>query len=244
VSAVSALGVVAWLALVAGESRALPASATAGRRFHLPLRRPLVWALGVLFGIQSAVFYGINAWLPSFYVERGWEPAAAAALLSASSLAGLAAIVVAPLASRRGLERRQLLAIAAGSTILGISGVVLVPALAWPWAVILGAGLGLTFTVVLTLPTDVASDAEGAGGVSALMLLVGYLIASAAPFALGAARDATGSFALSLWLLVVLAASMLPLAWALSPERLRPGRRPRPQESVPPRTTPRVGRRR
>ncbi|MFN8631820.1 MAG: hypothetical protein U0838_16335 [Chloroflexota bacterium] len=77
--------------------------------------------------------------------------------------------------------------------------------------------------MVLTLPTDVARDAQGAGGASALMLLVGYLIASAAPFALGAVRDATGSFAVSLWLLLALAASMLPLSWALSPERLRPG---------------------
>ena len=51
----------------------------------------------------------------------------------------------------------------------------------------------MLFTVVLTLPTDVSADAREAGGASALMLLVGYLIAAAAPFALGAVRDATGS---------------------------------------------------
>jgi CP family cyanate transporter-like MFS transporter len=96
------------------------------------------------------------------------------------------------------------------------------PNLAWVWAVVLGGGLGLTFTVVLTLPTDVASDAREAGGASALMLLVGYLIASAAPFALGAVRDATGSFAVSLWLLLALAVSMLPISWVMSPSRLRP----------------------
>jgi len=223
VSALSALGVVAWLLLTRHRAGAGSDSTTRGR-LRLPIRRPVVWALGLLFGIQSAVFYGTNAWLPSFYVERGWDPAVAAALLSVSSFAGLLSIVVAPLASRRGLERRQLLAIAAGSTIVGITGVVLLPVLAWVWAVILGAGLGLTFTMVLTLPTDVAADAEGAGGASALMLLVGYLIASSAPFVLGAVRDATGSFAISLWLLVALAVTMLPLSWALSPERLHPGR--------------------
>jgi CP family cyanate transporter-like MFS transporter len=224
VSVASGLGVVAWLVLTRRQTRAAPGGTTSGGRLRLPFRRPVVWALGLLFGIQSAVFYGINAWLPSSYVERGWDPALAAALLSISSFAGLLSIVVAPLASRRGLERRQLLAIAAGSTIVGITGVILVPVLAWVWAVILGAGLGLTFTMVLTLPTDVARDAQGAGGASALMLLVGYLIASVAPFTLGAVRDATGSFAVSLWLLLALAGSMLPLSWALSPERLHPGR--------------------
>ena len=108
---------------------------------------------------------------------------------------------------------------------IGIGGVVLLPALAWAWAVVLGAGLGLMFTTVLTLPTDVAADAQGAGGASALMLLVGYLIASAAPFALGAARDLTGSFAVSLWLLLALAATMLPMSWILSPARLHAGGR-------------------
>lgn len=232
VSVLSSLGVAAWVALTPGEGAEARAAERALSGWpHLPVRRPVVWALGLLFGIQSAVFYGINAWLPSFYVERGWDPAVAAALLAASSFAGLVAILIAPVASRRGTERRQLLVTAVVSIVIGISGVVLVPALAWGWALVLGAGLGLMFTMVLTLPTDVAHDARGAGGASALMLLVGYLIASAAPFALGAVRDATGSFALSLWLLLGLAAAMLPLAWALSPERLHPGPRVGPRRS-------------
>lgn len=225
VSAASLLGVVAWLALTAGTApaRGADGTATPARRPRLPVRRPIVWALGVLFGTQSAVFYGTNAWLPSFYVERGWSAEAAAALLAGSSLAGLAAIVIAPLASRRGMERRELLATAAGSIVVGLGGVILVPALAWLWVALLGGGLGLMFTMVLTLPTDVTRDAEGAGGASALVMLVGYLVASAAPFLLGAVRDATGSFAVSLWALLALAATMLAMSWALSPDRLRAG---------------------
>jgi CP family cyanate transporter-like MFS transporter len=228
VSAASALGVLAWLALTSAMARPRPdrlASGQAVGRLRLPVRRPIVWALGLLFGVQSAVFYGINAWLPSFYVERGWDPAAAAVLLSVASFAGLVAIVIAPIASRRGVQRRELLTAAAGLVVVGIGGVVVLPLLAWIWAAVLGAGLGLMFTVVLTLPTDVAGDAQGAGGASALMLLVGYLIASVAPFALGAVRDLTGSFAVSLWLLLALAATMVPMAWALSPARLHQGGR-------------------
>lgn len=224
VSALSLLGVVAWLLLTRGtahEPTHAPGEAPP-RGPHLPVRRPVVWALGLLFGLQSAVFYGANAWLPSYYVERGWDPAMAAALLAVSSFAGLAAILLAPVLARRGAQRRQVLAGAAASSVVGVGGVILLPALAWIWVCALGAGLGMMFTMVLTLPTDVASDAREAGGASALMLLVGYLLSSVSPFLLGAVRDTTGSFAISLWLLLAIAASMLPLAWALSPERLRP----------------------
>lgn len=233
VSAASLVGGLAWLGLVPRGER--PDSGAVGAddpahgqrqalsgRLSLPIRRPVVWALGVLFGVQSAVFYGTNAWLPALFVERGWDPESAAALLSLSSFAGLASILVAPVASRRGVERRQLLVTAASAAALGIAGVVAVPGFAWVWSITLGAGLGLMFTVVLTLPTDVAADAREAGGASALMLLVGYLIASAGPFVLGAVRDATGSFAVSLWLLLALAVSMVPLSWLMSPTRLRP----------------------
>lgn len=225
VSAASALGVLAWLALTRGTP---PSPSGRGQPLRLPVRRPVVWALGLLFGTQSAVFYGVNTWLPSFYVELGWDMATAAALLAVSSLAAVAAILAAPLISRRGVERREMLAGASLGTVIAVGGVVLAPALAWVWAVVVGAGLGVLFTVVLTLPTDVASDAHEAGGASALMLLVGYLIASAAPLVLGAARDATGSFTVSLWLLLALAALTLPLSWLMSPERLRPRPRPRP----------------
>jgi MFS transporter, CP family, cyanate transporter len=234
VSAASALGVVAWLSLTAGAAG--HASSGAGqvhvRGPQLPVRRPLVWAIGLLFGIQSAVFYGTNAWLPSYYAEQGWDPAAAAALLSVASFAGLAAIIAAPVLARRGVQRRQALTGAALSAVVGIGGVILAPGLAWAWVAVLGAGLGMLFTTVLTLPTDVAADAREAGGASALMLLVGYLLASVAPLALGAVRDVTGSFAVSLWLLLALAASMLPLTWALSPARLRP-RAPRTPVPLP-----------
>ncbi len=219
VSTASALGVVAWLALTRRPGHD---AAVAGARLHLPVRRPVVWALGLMFGVQSAVFYGVNAWLPSLYIERGWDPVGAAALVSVSSFVSMAAILAAPIASRRGVERRELLATASGFVVVGAGGVVAAPDLAWAWSVAFGVGLGLLFTVCLTLPTDVASDAREAGGASALMLLVGYLIASTAPFVLGAARDATGSFATSLWLLLALAVALLPLSWALSPERLRP----------------------
>jgi CP family cyanate transporter-like MFS transporter len=236
VSIASVLGVVAWLRLTARRRPVAPLDAPAVGPsdpppvtgwlglVHLPVGRPVVWAIGLLFGLQSWLYYGITAWLPSVYVEHGWDPAAAATLLSVASITTLGAIVLAPVASRRGVDRRQLLLAAAGLSTLALAGVAAVPGPGWLWAAVLGAGLGLMYTVVLTLPTDIARDARETGGASALMLLVGYLVASGAPFALGAARDASGSFATGMWLLVAIAAAMLPLSWALAPHRLRPAR--------------------
>lgn len=240
VSVASALGVFAWLRLTAprgspappdaagpGSADPSPPSGWLGLS-HLPVRRPVVWAIGVLFGLQSWLYYGTTAWLPSVYVEHGWDPAAASMLLSVASVATLGAIVVAPIASRRGVDRRELLLAASGLATVAIAGVAAVPGPGWLWAALLGAGLGMLFTVVLTLPADVARDAQGTGGASALMLLIGYVIASGAPFALGAARDASGSFSTGMWLLVIIAMAMLPLSWALAPHRLRP-----PSQAVP-----------
>jgi MFS transporter, CP family, cyanate transporter len=231
ISIASGLGGLAWLRLSAarpaGVAPAAPAALDAAPTRalwlpRLPVRRPIVWAIGVLFGLQSCLYYGIAAWLPSVYVERGWDPAAAAILLTISNVGGLAGTLLSPIASRRGVDRRTMLAGAAMASFVGLLGVVLLPAPGWLWAMVLGTGLGVTFTIVLTLPTDVAHDAREAGGASALMLLVGYMISSIAPFMLGVARDASGSFASGLWLLVGIALSMIPIAWTLTPHRLRP----------------------
>ncbi len=230
ISVASGLGALVFLRLSSSSMTASPVAAagsdvapTRGLALpRLPVRRPIVWAIGLLFGLQSCLYYGIAAWLPSVYVERGWDPAAAALLVTVSNVGGLVGTLIAPLASRRGVERRSLLAGASFAALLGLLGVVLIPAPGWAWSVLIGIGLGVMFTMVLTLPTDVAHDAREAGGASALMLLVGYLIASAAPLVLGAARDASGSFSSGLWLLVALAAMMVPIAWVMAPHRLRP----------------------
>ena len=60
--------------------------------------------------------------------------------------------------------------------------------------VLLGLGIGAYFPLALTLPVDVARDPADAASISALMLLVGYLLAATAPVVLGLVRDATGDF--------------------------------------------------
>lgn len=234
-SAASFLPLAAWGLMVrravevpAGVTLPPPAPRGAeGPRLRLPVlpwRRPVAWAIGLLFGMQSWLYYGTTAWLVSAYVEYGWAPGSAALLLAIVSALSLVAIVIVPYASRRGASRRSLLVVASVAATTALGGVVVVPGPGIAWAAILGVGLGMTFTLVLALPADIGRDARDVGAAAAMMLLVGYLMASVAPFVMGAVRDATGDFRASLWLMVAIAAFMVPLAWTLAPGRLRPAR--------------------
>jgi cyanate permease len=93
--------------------------------------------------------------------------------------------------------------------------------------------IGAMFPLTLTLPVDIAHEPAGTGAVGGLMLGAGYTIAAVGPILLGAVRDATGSFATSLWQLVALAAALVAAILPLSPRRLRPPAR-LPAEAVAP----------
>jgi CP family cyanate transporter-like MFS transporter len=116
---------------------------------------------------------------------------------------------------------------AAAMAVSGAVGIALTPGepsgslVAFGATGLLGVGIGAFFPLALTLPVDAARSPSEAASISALMLLIGYLLSSIAPVFLGLIRDATGNFELVLWVLVGLAIAMIPLALALGPGRLR-----------------------
>ena len=108
----------------------------------------------------------------------------------------------------------------ATATLVGLLGLILLPEPAVLWAVILGLGTGAIFPIVLTLPVDAGGEPADVAATAARMLLIGYVFSAAGPFVLGLARDVTGDFATSLWLLVCLAVVMVGLSAVITPERL------------------------
>ena len=211
---------VAWLTFVRADGHERPVQA---RALRLPWSSGTAWLLVVLFGTQSLLFYGIVAWLPNVLVERGWTAAETGILLGVFNGVGLVTTLGVPLFADRVGSRRSQLLIAAVVALIALVGISTVPMLTVAWVVLLGLALGAVFPLVLTLPLDVADQPSQVGAVAALMLLGGYILASMGPFVLGAARDITGDFAASLWLLVVLAAVFGAGCLALSPARLHRG---------------------
>jgi len=187
---------------------------------HIAWSHPAGWVLGLLFGLQSVVFYGVAAWLAAVYVDLGWSEADAANLVAVFIAIGLVATISVPLlADRVGTRRGQLVA-SALTTLVGLIGLTIAPGPALVWAVILGLGTGAIFPIVLTLPVDAGGTAGDVAATAARMLLIGYVLSAIGPFVLGLARDVTGDFVTSLWLLVGLAVLMVVLAAVITPERL------------------------
>jgi MFS transporter, CP family, cyanate transporter len=172
-------------------------------RTPLPLREPAAWTIAAAFALQSILFYGFNAWLADAYVERGWTETAAGGLVALMNGVALVVGLCTALVADRYASRRVFLV---GSSSLAVAGGALVAADAggtWLWAALLGAAMGVLFTIIMTLPLDVAHGRAEVAAYTTVMLGVGYTVSALAPVTLGAIRDATGTFTASLTLLAV-----------------------------------------
>ena len=223
VSAAAFVSLGAWLWLAPRDEGFVR---TALRLPKLPWRRPAAWLLGLIFGSQSILFYGSITWLASIYIERGWPAAQAGGLIALQAGIGIISTLAVPAFADRFGTRRSQLATAALLSLAGATVIALTPheapgsPVVFLATALMGLGIGAYFPLALTLPVDVARDAQDAASISALMLLVGYALASVAPVVLGVVRDATGNFESVAWIIVGIAVVMLPLALSLSPGRL------------------------
>jgi MFS transporter, CP family, cyanate transporter len=212
--------VVAWWSLTRGEPAHLRADVT---HVRLPWRSSLAWRLVGIFGSMACIFYGLNNWLPDAYVERGWSEGKAGALLAVLNIAALVTTIIIPwLADRRGSRRVYLVLFSAAlaASCVGFAGV---PGGAWVWAATAGLCTGAMFPLVMTLPVDLGRRPVDVGAIAGMMLGVGYTIGAIAPLALGAARDATGTFVTTLWLIAGSGGVLFALCAAMSAERIDRG---------------------
>jgi CP family cyanate transporter-like MFS transporter len=219
-SIATGLLMLAWTAL----SRDSPARASVEPLPPLPLRSRTGWLLIAVFGLVSITYYGVNAWLPAAFTERGWSHASAGALLTVVNGVSVPATLSLAVRGDRFGSRRFWLVSGATLQLCGLLGAILAPAAGFAWAVLIGAGIGLLFPSIMTTPLDVADRPSDVAAMAALMLGGGYVISATGPFLLGLLRDLAGSFALAMWVLFAITAVILSLAVLTSHEQLR--RRP------------------
>lgn len=212
--------VVIWVVQTRGE----PATARLEYRPpRLPLASGTAWVLVLAFALLGIGYYGLISWLPDSYVERGWSDGSAGALVAVLNLASIPAGFAASWLADRVGSRRLYLVTGAATEFGCMLGIVLVPEGAWLWVVVFGAMNGVLLALIMTLPLDVADTPAGVGAVAGMMLGIGYALSAISPFALGAVRDATGSFTATLWLIVVTTGLLLVLCSMLTRERLHRG---------------------
>jgi CP family cyanate transporter-like MFS transporter len=221
IGAVSTALAVVWLWLTRTEPRHVRVDL---RPLKLPLRTPLAWRLVAAFFFMSSVFYGLNAWLPDAYVERGWSDSSAGALLAVLNTVTIPCGFFVAWAADHWGTRRVWLGSAAALQLCALLGVVLLPGAGWLWAVLLGVSIGPLFPLTMTLPLDAAEHPAEVAALAGMMLGIGYTLSASSPLLLGAIRDLTGGFDAVLWTLVAAAAALVVIDSSFSPARLAAGR--------------------
>ena len=171
-------------------------------------RDPLAWCVSGFMGLQSFGFYATLSWLPTIAESHGLSATHAGWLLSLASFAGMVGALIAPSFERRIPRASVAVALCIGACAVGYTGLLVAPGLVFLWCIVFGFGQGAPLALALGYIVARAPDSHHAAHLSTMAQSVGYLIASAAPFAMGALHGATGSWNLPVVMLLV---SLVPM---------------------------------
>jgi CP family cyanate transporter-like MFS transporter len=185
----------ALLAAAVWVPRAAATRTVVERGGGAPLRASLLaWCVALYFGVQSMTFYATLAWLPSALEADGRSSSAAGALLALSALSQVPTAFLVPfIAHRRRTQLLPLLVVVTSATV-GIAGVMQAPGAALLWVVLIGLGQGGMLGLAMMLPLLRSGDARTTGSLTAMALGIGYTVAAAGPWILGAVHDASGDW--------------------------------------------------
>ncbi|AIB35966.1 MFS transporter [Pseudomonas simiae] len=220
-SLLSVTAVISWVWMArrftAGAPRLAPPPA---QSIRLPWRTPQAWLVALYFGASQFVVYALFSWLAPASTETAVTHLSAGTLLGLFTAVFAVASVGAGLIRGKAHDRRGLLAACTLIALLGTAGMAFAP-MAWPtlYVLLVAIGLGMSFTVGMTLPLDNASSPAQAGAWTVFMLFIGYLVAALGPLCFGTLRDHTGNYSLAYDMLFAVLVFMLCLTPVLKPAR-------------------------
>ncbi len=180
----------------------------------LPLFSAVNGCAALFFGLQSFLFFGIIAWLPSILAVSIPTEGEVALMMFVMQLASLITNFAMPLAmQRRDSRGRSRLGL--GCATVYLAGFVLVllglssPLLSWLGILVLGLGGGMSISYILTFISIRPGSRRDTARLSAFTQCGGYLIAAPGPFLIGALTDWTGSFILPLYIFIAVCVAFL-----------------------------------
>jgi CP family cyanate transporter-like MFS transporter len=194
----------AWglLALVAAGLLALPMFTVARRPSGTPLKwwprwtDSVTWRTGLLQAGGAVLYFGTNAFLPTFLHAAG-HPGLVGPGLAALNTSQLAAAFIVAILARRGASPHALLAVCGAFAIVGLAGIVFDPGqLAIAGSALVGICSAVAFIMALTMPALLASP-DDVHRLAAGMTTIGYLSAFLFPLAGGIAWQLSGNSALA-----------------------------------------------
>jgi CP family cyanate transporter-like MFS transporter len=176
------------------------------------------WLLAIFFGLGTASYTCVLAWLAPYYVEKGWSEQNAGLLLGFLTAMEVISGLIVPAIANRSRDRRVVLMALLGLIIGGFCGLILSPQyLSLLWPCLLGLGIGGLFPMSLIVSLDHLDNPQRAGGLTAFVQGIGYLIAGLSPLMAGMIRDQLGSFEWAWWSLTAVMVVMLLMVWRFDP---------------------------
>lgn len=210
----AALALVALLVWCLQPAPALPR--VTQRESFITRRR--AWLLAIFFGLGTASYTCVLAWLAPYYMEKGWSEQNAGLMLGFLTAMEVISGLVVPAIANRSRDRRGILAVLLLLIIGGFCGLILAPpSLALLWPCLLGLGIGGLFPMSLIIALDHCDEPQRAGGLTAFVQGIGYLIAGLSPLLAGMIRDRLGSFEGAWWALTAVMVTMLLMVVRFNP---------------------------
>jgi CP family cyanate transporter-like MFS transporter len=174
--------------------------------------------LALFFGLGTASYTCVLAWLAPYYMEKGWSEQHAGLLLGFLTAMEVLSGLVTPAIANRSRDRRLVLVVLLALIIAGFCGLTLTPQhLSLLWPSLLGLGIGGLFPMSLIVSLDHVDDPHRAGGLTAFVQGIGYMIAGLSPLIAGMIRDQLGSFEWAWWSLTGVMVLMLLIALRFNP---------------------------
>jgi len=178
------------------------------------LRNTTLWRVALILGFQSVIYYGASTWTP-FHLRASAHSYVSLVLLLLTGTTIPVGIFLANLKARWA-SSRWFYAGTGGLAVAGSAGMVFTgDAIAWVWAVCLGAALGMGFSGGMSMPNILAPTHAHVATYAALALTVAYAMAFVGPLLGGFLVDRTGSVAAPFWLTMAAGAAIALVGMSL-----------------------------
>ncbi|MFB5679226.1 CynX/NimT family MFS transporter [Paenibacillus terreus] len=193
-----------WLALaISGRRNRQYGQTAAANDASFPVTKMRAWVLTLFFGLVSAIFYSLTAWLAPAVQSHGYTKETAASIQTWFTIISLPSTLLIPMFVQRFQKRLFWLV---GCALMELIGVLMLNLSVSPWivAIPLGIGAGGLFPIALMLPIDETDNASEASSWSAMAQSGGYILGAIGPLAIGWMHDASGSFVYAFYGLAVI----------------------------------------
>ncbi|MGZ2505960.1 MFS transporter [Rhizobium beringeri] len=201
------LAIVAWLPRMRMESIAVKANVTATAKPPI-WRSALAWQVTVFLGLDCFLYYVGVSWLPAILEDAHFTQEQAGSmhgvLLLSTALPGLLLIPLAP----RMKDQRHAACLLSLSIMVGLLGLLLLPAYAVIWILFFGFGAGGGLILALSFLSLRTVDSVDAASLSGLSQAFGYLLAASGPAMVGFLHDISGGWGPPLVLCAILSVVM------------------------------------